>query len=471
MSNNNSLSKQLKHYLKVFRWMTKAYYSEEKKAFWLIQIMMGLSVVFGLVWILGLIAGLNNLNDSDYLKQFNSGLLIAFFSQPFFLWLSQISLAGMVGVYMMYESYQVGIRSIIRFQVNVLQKVLATINQEDEVDWLAAVADEPRKKVHRIIKTSIQLTGLVVRRLVRMVVPLITFLVAFLALLKLDAELLLYLIPLALMYLVLLYFINRNAARNQVKLVAVADKTNRKMSAVIDDMLFQNKRFGDETIHAVEDTDYRFFSLLKYRRRLAEIHVAWVNNLFLILGSAFIIIAYSSFGEEGVIDWFHLILFLVALRYAGNGLQQMSSATVAFSRFLPETELVFQLLHPHPNDKPLNNFDAGLIFYFNGSIEASPMIPQLLKLNHGVKQSHMVDGQMDQIIAKQDQDVLWFYSNRPGQFKQSVAKFKTQISQVLLYENGELKCYDDVGVFLGEFNPSQYQRMKANPDIDEDDLF
>ncbi|MCX7552952.1 hypothetical protein OS175_03595 [Marinicella sp. S1101] len=471
MSNNNSLSKQLKHYLTVFRWMIRAYYSEEKKAFWLIQIMMGLSVALGLVWILGLIAGLNNLNDSEYLNQFNSDTLITFFSQPFLLWLSQISLAGMFGVFMMYESYQVGMRSIIRFQVNVLQKVLAAINQKDEVDWLAAVADEPRKKTHRIIKTSIQLTGLVVRRLVRMMVPLITFLVAFMALMKLDAVLLLYLIPLAFLYLVLLYFINRNAARNQVKLIAVAEKTNKKMTVVIDDMLFQNNRFSGETIKAVEATDYSYFSLLKYRRRLAEIHVVWVNNLFLILGSALIIIAYSSFGQSGAIDWFHLILFLVALRYAGNGLQQMSSATVAFSRFLPETELVFQILNPQPNDKQVCKFGDGLIFYFNGSIEASPMIPQLLKLNHGVEKCHQIDGQIAQLIASQSHDRLWFYSNRPLQFKQSVVQFKAQISQVLLYENGEIKCYDEVDVFLDEFMPKQYQKLKSAPDIDEDDLF
>ncbi len=471
MSTNASITGQLKHYLVVFSWMTKSYYQQEKKSFWLIQLLMGLSVVLGLAWVLGLVAGLNNLNDPNYLKQFGSEILQGFYSQPFFMWLSQISVAGMIGVFLMYQSYQIGVHSIIRFQVRVLRNVLKTVNQTDEVDWLAAVADEPRKKTHRIIKVSVQLTGLVVRRLVRMLVPMLTFLVAFFALLKLDAELLLYLIPFALIYLVLLYFINRSAARNQVKLTTVSESSNKKMSGVIDDMLFQNKSYDNDTVEEIEATDYRFFSLLRYRRRLAEIHVVWVNSLFLILGSALIVIAYSSFGQAATIDWLHLILFLVALRYAGSGLQEMASATVAFSRFLPDTELVYQLLNPIEKGCQEDPIEEGVVFYFNSNIETSSMLPQLLKLNHGVKQCYELNEKSSQLITSQEHEVIWIYSVKPLLFKQSVKKFQSQISKVLLYENGYLRCYDDVAKFLTEFNPEQHQMKRSNFEVDEDDLY
>jgi len=341
-----TIKQQLKHYLTVLRWMLGGYYRQEKKSFWFIQILMAASVLLGLAWLLGIIAGLNHLNDASYLSQFKFSLLIDFFALPVSIWLVVLSISGLLGAGALFWSYQVGVKSIIRYQVKLLHQVLKTINQSDSGDWLNVVKEDPRKKTHRIIKISVQMTGLVVRRLARMLIPLVTFIVAFVALLKLDGFLLLNLIPLALLYVFVLYFINRYAARNQVRLTAVAEVANRQVGRITDDLMSQQRQFGQPVREEIDQSEYRLFSGLRYKRRLAEIHVVWVNSLFLILGSAVIIFSYGSQANISSIDWVHLIMFLIALRYAASGLQEMASSTVAFSRFLPEIELVYHLLHP-----------------------------------------------------------------------------------------------------------------------------
>jgi len=463
----STLKKQGDNYVSVFKWMVSSYYRREKKSFWLIQLLMGISVGLGLLWLLGVITGLNHLNDNQYLLNLELSFLIDFFALPLWLWLSVLSVAGLLGAGGVFLSYHIGVKSIIRYQVYLVHRLLKTINQTDQVDWLSVVEDEPRKKAQRIIKMGVQMTGLVVRRLIRMLIPLFTSLAAFVVLIKLDSGLLLNLIPLAILYLVALYFINRHAARNQVKLIGVSEKSNKQMGAVVDDMLYQNKSFGSEVEAEVEQSGYRLFSQLRYRRRLVEIHVVWVNTLFLVLGSALIVLDFATEASNQKIDWMHLILFLVALRYTANGLQQMASATVAFSRFLPETEMVYQLLHAQA--KSHEEELKGVVFYFDSRNGVEPLLPQLLKLQFAAENCVQLDHQMfDDSLNKYKQGNCWVYSVRPVKFKQAVRRHQKNISNIICREGCQIKRYD-VKTFLNEFNPQKIWLRTKSSYSDYDD--
>lgn len=463
------IKRQAGHYIAVLKWMLSSYYQREKRSFWLIQLLMGLSVGLGLMWLLGVLAGLNHLNDSQYLQDFKLSLVVDFFNLPLWLWLAVLSAAGLIGAGTLFLSFHLGVKSIIRYQVELLHQLLKTINQKDQFEWLSVVDEEPRKKTHRVVKMSVQMTGLVVRRLIRMLIPLLTFVVAFVALIKLDGRLLLNLVPLALVYLIALYYINRHAARNQVKLTGVADKANKQMGVVVDDMLYQNKSFGTEVIDDINQSDYRMFSKLRYRRRLVEIHVVWVNTLFLVLGSALIVLDFGTKISNQSIDWMHLILFLVALRYAANGLQQMASATVAFSRFLPESEMVYQILNI--KHRPQQDDISGLVFYFDSRNAVESLLPQVLRQQYGVENCVLLEHVKSLQVETDNNNPkpLWVYASRPVLFKQAVKLHQDKISAVICRIGSQIQQYDDVADFLKNFNPQQILKQSKQNDSDCDD--
>ncbi len=464
------IKQQGQNYLAVLRWLFRAYYSEEKGAFWLIQLLMAVSVALGLLWLLGVIAGLNHLNDSNYLSQFDLPWLSGFFSQPLWLWLSLLSLAGLIGAGTTFLSFHVGVKSVIRFQVKLLQQLLKTINADEDATWLQVVADDPRKKIHRIIKMSVQLTGLVIRRLVRMLVPLVTFCVAFVALIKLDAPLLINLIPLAMLYVVALYHINRNAARTQVKLIGLAETVNPQMGGIIDDMMFRTSRYGATTQQRIADSAYTEFTGLRYKRRLAEIHVVWVNSLFLILGSVLIIIAFGSNPVNGQVDWMHLILFLVALRYAGNGLQEMASATVSFSRFLPDTELVHQLLTAKPPVHAEHPY-RGVVFVFYDNPQLEVLLPQLLQVKYGANDVELVS--QATVLRNQpgSDQIVWYCGSRPTQFKQAVRRNREVIAHIICHVNGHEQTFTSVDAFLSAFDPRKIKTNGSSISETDDEMY
>ena len=453
--------------------MLGGYYSQEKKSFWLIQVLMAVSVLLGLVWLLGIIAGLNHLNDANYMSQFGSAFLVDFFSQPLSIWLSVLSISGLLGAGALFLSYQVGVKSIIRYQVILLQKMFQVIGQSETVDWLNVVKDEPRKKTHRIFKVSTQLTGLVIRRLVRMLIPLFTFIVALFALIKLDGSLLLNLIPLVLLYILGLYFINRYAARNQVRLTGVAEVANKEVGVIIDDFLSQQRQFETSVKDDIDQSKYRLFSDLRYKRRLAEIHVVWVNSLFLVLGSAVIILSYGAQDNFASIDWLHLIMFLIALRYAASGLQEMASSTVAFSRFLPETELVYQFLNSS-EEKNSEERLSGLIFYYASDGVMEALTHQLIKLKYGAEKCFPMDDieNIEALLNETSDESIWIYSSRPVKFYQTVMHNRKSISHILVSIKGQTKHYESLDEFQSEFNPQQLVKAKqSNVTSYDDEMF
>lgn len=452
--------------------MMSTYYRQEKSAFWVIQILMGLAVLFSLIWVLGLIAGLNYLSDPTYLEQYKVSFLNDFFKMPLAVWILLLSLAGIAGAAISFLSFHVGVRSVIRFQMNTIKDIFSTIQDNKNHQWIQVVKDEPLAKTNQIIKMSVQMTGLVVRRISRMLVPLITFIISFIALLKLDAYLLSFMIPLAIVYVIALYFINRYAARNQVILSGLSKRTMRSLSDVIKGVLNRTVSHHEAATEKLLDSGYQTFSDYRYKRRLAEIHVTWLNTLFLVLGCAVIILS-VDFTDKTSFDWMHLLYFIVALRYAGSGLQQMASATVSFSRFLPEVELVYALLSGeetkfHDNKKTTDEY-TGCVFFLSTQFSECLIAEAIIKQSYS--QNNVV--LLDDFIQREDQPEqnVWIYSDRPTLFKQKVRKHSNEINWVLVEINGNLKAYNNIQEFLEEFDPDNFQKIKTQSVmLDDEDM-
>jgi hypothetical protein len=212
------------------------------------------------------------------------------------------------------------------------------------------------------------------------------------------------------------------------------------------------------------------FSALRYKRRLVEIHVVWVNSLFLIFGSVLVILSYGSQVSSSSIDWMHLILFLIALRYAGSSLQEMASSTVAFSRFLPETELVHQILYADHHSSTQLNVN-GLVFYFVTDSQSVPLQPYLMKLEYGVNNCVLLDESknIQSIIEGKKEKTLWVYSSKPVKFYQAVIKNRDIINHVIIADQGKVLQFNNIDEFKQKFNPMKYKNKNQYDDSSFDD--
>lgn len=473
--NIREIKRQGRHYWRVLKWLMTSYYRQERKAFWIIQILMGLAVLFSVSWLLGLIAGLNYLSDTSYLNQYNVSFLNSFFSLSPAIWVVLLSLAGILGAAISFWSYHIGVQSVIRFQLKNIKNIFSTLQDDENHRWVKVVEDEPLAKTNQIIKLSVQMTGLVARRLSRMLIPFMTFVIAFIALLKLDAYLLSFMIPLAFLYMIGLYFINRHAARTHVVMSGLSKKTQKSLGELIKSIL--SRQISDQGIadKKLDDTGYKDFSDYRYKRRLAEIHVTWLNTLFLVLGSAVIILS-VDFSDTANFDWMHLLYFIVALRYAGSGLQQMASATVSFSRFLPEVELVYALLSGETkqfekNQNKIKEDYPGCVFFLSHQFSECLIAEALLK-NFYTENTVIPLDDFSQYIELENSDQnVWVYSDKPSQFKQTVRKYADRINWVLIETNGKLTTYEHTRKFLEAFEPSQFQKAKAQSTmLDDEDM-
>ena len=465
------ITQQGKNYATLFWRLMQSYYRQETGSFWLVQVLMGASVLLGLVWLLGIIAGVNHLNDAGYLQQYGVPVLADLFNLSVPLWLSLLSLAGIASALLMYASFEVGVRSAIRYQKYLIARSLQTVNADTEFRWVHAFPGSPRSQLNRIIKLGVQLTGLVARRISRVFIPFLTFIVAFVALIRLDGQLLFYILPLALAYVVVLYFINRHAARIQVQLVEMMPPVQSKLTQLIDLTLSQGKKKQPQDFDSdIEDTQYHQFSNLRYQRRLAEVHVSWLNTLFLVLASAVLVLVFKYVKAEASIDWLNLILFLVALRYAASGLQQLSAATVGFSRFLPETEKVMRLLHlpaapAQPehvegtifclmSDNRVEHFELSYLMNLYPGHDAV-LLEDLIESDQGTVQQHLKKTRNAMVV-----------SNRARQFVNRVKQHQELISAVLLCDGGKRQCITDVQHFLDTFDVDGFSRDAQLDDLD-----
>ncbi|MFK8012950.1 MAG: hypothetical protein AB8B80_12980 [Marinicellaceae bacterium] len=348
------LKQQLLNYTVLFRQLFSDYYQHQKKLFWFIQLLMVVSTLTGIFWILSIILGVSHYQNPEQVTGIKYLLFAWVFKMPLWQWLILASIAGVISAWTLFLSIQFGVKSVLAYQENLSKRCLRLVSDDRYDYWTQEFEQMPRQVLIRILRQGIQLCGLVARRITRTFVSLIVFIMAFVVLIYLDAKLLMLLLPFSLFYIIALYFINRYAARVSTELADTLSVSNRIFGRLLNSLL--NKQLtvdSDQFKQQFDDSLYMHQAELKYKRRLAEIHVDWLNTLFLVIGIAVIIVYIVYVQASSKIDWQNLLFFLIALKYAASGLQQISATTVAFSRFMPEIQLVYRLLNV-VNLKPSN---------------------------------------------------------------------------------------------------------------------
>ena len=340
------LKQQAVNYVSLFRQLFFDYYAQQKKLFWVIQLLIIVSTVTGIFWILSVILGVSHYQNPSNTEGIKSLLFSWVFNLPLWQWLILASISGFISAWTLYQSFQLGVKASLGFQKHLSYKCLTIINQDKYSNWVKQFDQPPRQVLLRILKQGIQLTGLVSRRITRAFVALLTFIAAVVVLFYLDKKLLLLLLPLSAIYIVALYYINRHAARVSGHLADTLYQSGYLFNQLVASLLNKEITVDSEQFQQqYADSSYMQLAELKYQKRLVEIHVNWLNTLFLIIGIASIISYFVYIQASKNIDWQHLLLFLIALKYAVSSLQEISSTTVAFSRFIPEIQLVFRLLN------------------------------------------------------------------------------------------------------------------------------
>ena len=341
-----SLKQQMFNYTSLFKQLFVDYYQHQKKLFWLVQLLMVISTATGLFWILSIILGISHYQNPTNTEGFKYLLFSWVFNMPLWQWLMLASLAGLISAWSLFLSIQLGVKSVLSYQKHLSHQCLNIVSQDKYRHWSVEFEQAPRQVLLRVLRQGVQLTGLVSRRVTRAFVSLVTFVLAFIVLLYLDTKLLLLLLPLSVFYIIALYFINRYAARVSTEMADILPSSSRRFNQLVSSVLNKNLDINSQKFQQkFDDSQYMRQAELKYSRRLSEIHVNWLNTLFLVLGVAIIIIYIVYIQASENIDWQHLLFFLISLRYAAGSLQQISATSVAFSRFLPEIQLVYRLLN------------------------------------------------------------------------------------------------------------------------------
>ncbi|MBL4660441.1 MAG: ABC transporter ATP-binding protein [Alcanivoracaceae bacterium] len=341
-----SLKQQMFNYTSLFRQLFMDYYRHQKKLFWLVQLLMVVSTATGLFWILSIILGISHYQNPANTEGFKYLLFSWVFNMPLWQWLMLASFAGVISAWSLFLSVQLGVKSVLAYQKHLSHQCLNIVSQDKYRHWSIEFEQAPRQVLLRLLRQGVQLTGLVSRRITRAFVSLVTFILAFIVLLYLDTGLLLLLLPLSVFYIIALYFINRYAARISTEMADILPVSSSRFNQLVSSVLNKSLDISSPKFQQkFDDSQYMRQAELKYLRRLSEIHVNWLNTLFLVMGIAIIIIYIVYIQASDNIDWQHLLFFLISLRYAAGSLQQISATTVAFSRFLPEIQLVYRLLN------------------------------------------------------------------------------------------------------------------------------
>ena len=435
------LKQQLLNYTALFKQLFVDYYHCQKALFWWVQVLMVISIVTGIFWILSIILGISHYQNPTQAAGFKYLLFAWVFKMPLWQWLILASTAGMISAWTLYLSVQHGVKSVLAYQKHLSQKCLSLVSNDQHSHWSQEFEQAPRQVLLRILRQGVQLTGLVARRITRAFVSFVTFILAFVVLLYLDAKLLSLLLPFSCFYIIALYFINRYAARVSTEMSDTLIESSTRFGQLVSAVL--NKSLPINTPEFQQKFDaslYMYQAELKYKRRLAEIHVNWLNTLFLVIGIAIIIVYIVYIQASDNIDWQHLLFFLIALKYAASSLQQISATTVAFSRFMPEIQLVFRLLNvanlnPSKEKLKLNNHS---IIYISSNYIDDFEIQQLnnslqfkhnyqLKLIQDIRESG-VKAYFSQLTTQQNQSI--FIDHNLERLKRIIRTNKNIISPV-----------------------------------------
>ena len=205
--------------------------------------------------------------------------------------------------------------------------------------WQATEDEPPRATLSRLVGGTSRVMGLVLRNLMRGILPVLTVLATVAFLFYIDSTLTLVLLPATLLYLVPLYLINRRVTRLQRTYRDLSPRARSEVSRRLRDLLDSGElERGAESlrIEALRGEASDGARAAFYGRLLADRRVHLLNTAFFIACLVALLIFFGVRARDHARPWSDLIFYLLALRYAMASLKQVTSLSAKFSRFFPE---------------------------------------------------------------------------------------------------------------------------------------
>lgn len=205
--------------------------------------------------------------------------------------------------------------------------------------WQVMLDDPPRSILSRMAGGSSRVMGLVLRDLLRIILPSLTVIAVVAFLFYIDATLTLVLIPATAAYLLPLYAINRRVTRMQREYRDLSPQARSEVGRRLREALQSGQleqEFESIRRDALHGSAYRGTLAALYGRLLADRRVHLLNAAFFIVCLVALLIFFGIQARDHARPWSDLIFYLLALRYAMTSLKQTTTLGAKFSRFFPE---------------------------------------------------------------------------------------------------------------------------------------
>jgi len=205
--------------------------------------------------------------------------------------------------------------------------------------WQAIDDEPPRAILSRLVGSTSRVMGLVLRNLLRGILPVLTVMATVAFLFYIDSTLTLVLLPATMLYLFPLYLINRRVTRLQRTYRDLSPQARGEVGRRLRDLLDSGElEHGAESlrVEALRGEASDGARAAFYGRLLADRRVHLLNTAYFIACLVALLIFFGIRARDHNQPWSDLIFYVLALRYAMASLKQATSLMAKFSRFFLE---------------------------------------------------------------------------------------------------------------------------------------
>ncbi|MCF8069981.1 MAG: hypothetical protein K9L30_15480 [Desulfobacterales bacterium] len=227
----------------------------------------------------------------------------------------------------------------IDYQKKCTSRIFEIISNPVYDGWQKLTKIQPQDGINRLISSSVKMTSMSVRRLLQGILPFATLIFATISMVYLNPVLSLVIVPIALLYVLPLYFVNREVSHHHKEFISTISSSRAPIKICVNQAIntpvsYQEKI--DSSLDSIETDEYNRATILFFLRKLAVKRVQMINTIlfFVCLGALFIYFIFSTSETER--NWSLLVAFLVALRFAIQGLKQITGVFIKLSRFFSE---------------------------------------------------------------------------------------------------------------------------------------
>ncbi|MCI0363941.1 MAG: hypothetical protein L0Y44_14830 [Phycisphaerales bacterium] len=232
-------------------------------------------------------------------------------------------------------------RIVIQYHNRCVKRLLQIVADPGCRGWQSAVEGPPYKAIIQLTGGDCRIISAALRHLLGIILPLATFLFATTALFVLDPLITLVLLPLAGLYIVPFYLINRGVARQQREFIRVNRTARGGLVEAIKNALAAGQHIDpaqQEPQACLSTQHWKRSEDLFCKRKLADDRMHLLNATFFVICLLGLFGFFAIQMHDGGGSWAAFLMYLVSLRFAISALRHVTSILVNISRYLPHVD-------------------------------------------------------------------------------------------------------------------------------------